>query len=304
MDRRAPRLNGEIGQPGCGVRALGTRVALAYNGAMSSSPVSADVTYLVPGEGRPVYIASQAGADAALSIGAEFERRAVQVHDARELQPAPTLDREGFELVAHTPCVRDFYDLEPERGRYEQSLVSLVCDVTGAAHALVFDHTLRSDSREVRGDRVTRETAAVIHNDYTDASAERRLRDLLPADEAEKRLLRRYAIINVWRTVAGPVQRSPLALCDAHTLAPGDLVAAERRAVERVGELELVTYNPDHRWLYYPLVAPDEALLIKTFDSASDGRARRSIHTAFDDPQTPADAPPRESMESRLLVFF
>ena len=48
----------------------------------------------------------------------------------------------------------------------------------------------------------------------------------------------------------------------------------------------------------------DEALLIKTFDSADDGRATRSVHTAFDDARAPETAPPRESMESRLLVFF
>lgn len=83
-----------------------------------------------------------------------------------------------------------------------------------------------------------------------------------------------------------------------------DLVASERRAEERVGELELVSWNPAHRWYYYPVMQREEVLLIKTFDAARDGRARRSIHTAFDNPQTPSGAPARESMESRLLVFF
>ena len=49
---------------------------------------------------------------------------------------------------------------------------------------------------------------------------------------------------------------------------------------------------------------PEEALLLKTFDAALDGRARRTIHTAFENPLAPPNAPPRESMESRLLVFF
>ncbi len=271
---------------------------------MTVAELRATLSYLVPGEVRPVYIASRAGADAAMDIGAEFEERQVTVHDGRTAIPAPSLDREGFCLVAHAAPVTDFYHLEDEREAYEASIRDLVLDAMGGAEALVFDHTLRSDSRAVRGKRTTREPAAVIHNDYTDASAEKRLRDLLPRAEAEVRLRRRYAIVNVWRSIAGPAVNSPLALCDAATLDAADLVASERRAAERVGELELVTYNPAHRWFYYPAVTRDEAVLIKTFDSATDGSARRAVHTAFDNPAAPADAPPRESIESRLFVFF
>jgi hypothetical protein len=81
-------------------------------------------------------------------------------------------------------------------------------------------------------------------------------------------------------------------------------VASKRRAQERIGELELVSWNPSHRWYYYPELDRGEALLIKTFDSARDERARRSIHTAFSNPLAPPDAPARESIESRLLVFY
>jgi hypothetical protein len=48
---------------------------------------------------------------------------------------------------------------------------------------------------------------------------------------------------------------------------------------------------------------PDEALLLKCFDSATDGRARFAPHTAFEDPTAPSDALPRESIEIRTLVF-
>ena len=271
---------------------------------VTAAPLNATLTYLVPGVERPIYIASQGGADAAMDIGAEFEARSFDVQDGRSASPSPSLDVEGFCLVDHSAPVADFYRLEEELDAYEASIRELVISVTGGSEAQVFDHTLRSDSRDVRGERTTREPAAVIHNAYTDASAEKRLRDLLPEAQAERRLGRRYAIVNVWRSIAGPVVNSPLALCDASTLAATDLVASERRAAERVGELELVTYNPAHRWFYYPGVTRDEAILIKTFDSATDGRARRAVHTAFDNPAAPPDAPPRESIESRLLVFF
>ena len=168
----------------------------------------------------------------------------------------------------------------------------------------MFDHTLRSDSSTIRGQNNTREVAAVIHNDYTDGSAERRLRELLTAEDAEQRLSSRYGIINVWRSIAGPVITSPMTCCDAQTIDAADLVASERRSRERVGELELVSFNPAHCWYFYPAMIKDEVLLIKTFDSAKDGTARRSIHTAFANPKAPADALPRESLESRMFVFY
>ena len=271
---------------------------------MTNSGVYANVRYLVPGGEKPVYIASQGGADAALRIGAEFEDHEVTIHDARLLVPPASLDRQGFTLLPHATQVEDFYTLENVQTAYEAEITELVLAASGGSGVLVFDHTLRSDSRDIRGERSTREPASVIHNDYTDASAEKRLRDLLPAEEAEERLQHRFAIINVWRSIRGPVLNSPLACCDAATIAATDLVASERRALERIGELELVSWNPAHRWYYYPQMSRDEALLIKTFDSATDGRARRSIHTAFSNPLAAPDAPARESIESRVLVFF
>ena len=45
-------------------------------------------------------------------------------------------------------------------------------------------------------------------------------------------------------------------------------------------------------------------MLIKCFDSAKDGRARFTAHTAFSDPNTPVEADARESIEVRTLAFF
>lgn len=268
------------------------------------STIDATLRYLRPGIERPVYVASQGGADAALSIGAEFDEHRVAVHDARQLNPPASLDQQGFTLVSHDTVVHDFYALDRQIADYENELRELVLQATGASSALVFDHTLRSDSREVRGQHSTREPASVIHNDYTDASAAVRLRDLLPVDEAEQRLQRRFAIVNVWRSIKGPVINSPLAICDFSSASSEDFVASERRAKERIGELELVTFNPKHRWYYFPEMQYDESLLLKTFDAAVDGTARRVAHTAFKNPLAPPDAPPRQSMESRLMVFY
>ena len=65
-----------------------------------------------------------------------------------------------------------------------------------------------------------------------------------------------------------------------------------------------VVYNPDQRWYYFPRMMPDEIVLLKCFDSLTDGTARWTCHGAFNDPNTPAGAAPRESIEIRTLLFF
>ena len=53
-----------------------------------------------------------------------------------------------------------------------------------------------------------------------------------------------------------------------------------------------------------PNLQPDEIILLKTFDSAEDGRARYAPHTAFADPATKPGTAKRQSIESRVLAFF
>jgi len=48
---------------------------------------------------------------------------------------------------------------------------------------------------------------------------------------------------------------------------------------------------------------PDEALPLKCFDWATDGRARFAPHTAFENPTVGTDVVPRESIERRTLVL-
>ena len=268
------------------------------------SALTASLNYMVPTRQKPIYIASQGGAEAQLSISVEFEDRICEIHDGRQLLPPASLDQQGFSLCAQATAIEDFYQLDDIKSDYEAELRDLLSTQLGSAEILIFDHTLRSSSADIRGQRSTREPAGVIHNDYTDASAVKRLRDLVSEDEAAARLSRPYAIVNAWRSISGPVENNPLCCCDAASIAVEDLVATERRAEERIGELELVSWNPAHRWYYYPQMQRDEVLLIKTFDSRTDGRARRSIHSAFDNPLAGSDAPPRESIESRALIFY
>jgi hypothetical protein len=147
-----------------------------------------------------------------------------------------------------------------------------------------------------------RQPATRVHVDHTARSAPQRVRDLLP-DEAEELLKGRVQVINLWRPIRGPLQDSPLAVCDARTVAFEDLVPSDLVYRERVGETYSVTWNPAHEWYYAPDMRRDEALLLKIADTKTDGRSRFMPHTAFTDPTTPAAAFPRESIELRTLVF-
>ena len=265
--------------------------------------VEAVLNYLADTEEVPVLYASQAGPGLSRYSGNRDERR-VAIHDARPLQEALSLDRQGFVLLRAPTAVADLYDDAAIETAYGPEVEALIKAATGAAEVRVFDHTRRSDSSELRAERKLRDPAGTIHNDYTARSGPRRLRDFLPTEEAEARLRRRFAIVNLWRPIRGPVVRMPLALCDAGSVAPQDLVASERRAKDRIGEIHQARFSPDHRWYYFPDMDVDEVLLIKTFDSATDGRARFTIHSAFEHPATPPEAPPRESIESRAFVFF
>src|SRR5262249_38167573 len=130
-----------------------------------------------------------------------------------------------------------------------------------------------------------------------------RVRDILP-DEAEELLQRRFAIIQVWRPIRHPVETYPLAMADAQTLSPQDMIVSERRAPGRIGQTYAIKYNPEHKWYWFPRMRRDEAYVFKVFDSMKDGRARWTAHTAFEDPTTPPHARPRESIEIRTMAFF
>jgi hypothetical protein len=226
----------------------------------------------------------------------------VLIRNAR-LRPEPfSLDREGFIFRPHATAVADLYDEAAiERGYYPE-VVDLVREATGAGRVLVFDHTLRTADETKPDGTAVRAPVLRVHNDYTPKSAAQRIRDLLP-DEAERLLQRRYAYINVWRPIIGPLEHLPLALCDAQSIEPEDAVTNDLIYRDRIGETYLLRYNARQRWFYVPRMTRDEVALIKCFDS-DPARARFSAHSAFVDPNTPADARPRASIEVRTIAFF
>ena len=289
------------------------------------------------------------GSDAG-TTGVDTEARAMPIHDARLLRGASrcTLERNGFELFDRplTEPTLDFLDHDSVITRYYPTCEALVKEATGAARVAAFDHNVRSAAGKSAQQRITggqqvQGPAHMVHGDYTLTSAPQRMRDLsappsgndtlrallsegetlIDANETDDALGggRRYAIINVWRNIAEtPVATHPLALCDAQSVAPEDLVVFEIHYQDRIGENYFAKHAPQHAWFYYPAMTRNEALLIKQWDSAGplarsggeQGDSAQSspctfsFHSSFTDNDTPTDAPERWSIEVRCIVLY
>ena len=265
--------------------------------------VLAELNYLAPIDGKPRTYAFDPPAGEPKSTALP-EPHQVPILDGRAVADSFSLDREGFALVRHPTAVRDFYDDQEVRKVYYPAAEAFIRATLRADRVVIFDHTVRrrvEGAADIRG-AGPRQPATRVHVDQTDASGANRVREHLPA-EADELLKGRVQVINLWRPIRGPVRDAPLALCDATSVAADDLIASDLIYPNRSGETYSVKFNPDHRWFYFPEMTADEALLLKCYDSATDGRARFAPHTAFIDPSTPRDALPRESIELRALVF-
>ncbi|MCA0249202.1 MAG: methyltransferase [Proteobacteria bacterium] len=266
------------------------------------SHVTADMNYLVPMAERPRNYTFEPPAGVPRT-NAEHEVHAVKIRDARPIAGHVSLDANGFALLQHRSAVKDFFDDEEVRRVYYPEVERLVKQATGAYRVHIFDHTTRRrvPDAQMQAD-APRQPVRRVHIDHTARSGPQRVRDLLP-DEAEELLKGRVQVINLWRPIKGPLQDSPLAVCDATTIHSDDLVPSDLVYPHRVGETYSVKYNPTHRWYYVPQMRTDEALLLKCADTSTGVPARFTPHSAFTDPTAAADAPPRESIEVRTLVF-
>jgi hypothetical protein len=282
--------------------------------------------------------------------GVNLETQQMAIHDARRLQGSQrcTLAENGFEMLTRplaNPDI-DFFDLDQVVRGYYPQCAELVREASGASQVVAFDHNVRSavgkeSKRRIQGGQQVQGPAHVVHGDYTLTSAPQRLRDLakpptandtlqkylaegeclLEKDAVERALdSGRFAIINVWRNIdQEPVATDPMALCDAASVGPEDLVVFEIHYSDRIGENYFAKHSDGHQWYSYPALTRDEALLIKQWDSAGEMARSNgakadavgpgspctfSFHSAFEDPAAPPDAPDRWSLEVRCAALY
>ena len=264
--------------------------------------VVAPLNFLVPMAEKPVAYNYEPPPGIPVRTGQRISHH-VRICDARPMIDRLSLDQEGFVLLHHQTAVTNFYDEEQIKSVYYPECERVMQEATGAERVVAFDHIVRNAAKAAIKGSGIKMPAKGVHNDYTAWSSPKRVHDLM-GDKALALLKNRFAIINLWRPIRGPLLESPLALCDAQSLEEENLIASDLKYPDRTGETYSITYNPNQRYYYFPKMEPDEAVLIRCFDSALAGPSRFSAHTGFDDPETPADAPPRESIEVRTLVFF
>jgi hypothetical protein len=233
---------------------------------------------------------------------AGFVRKPVTVHDARA--GTALLEREGYTLRHAPSAVDDFLDKEQVIRCYYPEMAALALTASGASEAIVFDHLVRKRQPgtpqafgRIEGHRPG--AAGRVHCDFTVGSAQRRLQLELGERAAP---VKRYAIVNLWRSIRHPVLDAPLAMCDARSVAAADLVASDIYYPDRTGEIYQLLHNPEHAWAYFPAMTRDEVLIFRQFDSAT--LACYTPHAAFEHPLASADTPPRESIEIRCLLIY
>jgi hypothetical protein len=274
---------------------------------MNPSTVTAGLNYLEPSALRPFSYTFAPPPGTPWESGT-YALHAMPIADARSAATPSDIEREGFVLRDAPTSVRDFLDDAEVTAVYHREVAELALAVTGGTRAHVFDHLVRRREADRAalsfGRRAGDGRAAAngrIHNDYTEESGRRRL-GLVLGDASQA--VRRYCIVNIWRSIKGPVLDTPLAVCDARSVMARDLVNAEVRYPRRTGEIYLATHSPSHRWSYFSAMDRHEALVFKQYDSQLSGVSRYTPHAAFDHPGAPADAPLRESIEARCLVVF
>lgn len=261
--------------------------------------------FTIPTGETPVTQVSDSGGGRTDPKTGSYEMKEITIHDGRPIAGELDMEVQGFEFHRVATAVTDFTDDEQVRNIYYPELEKLLLEETGAEKVVIFDHTIRIGDPDKRAALGVRDPVRSAHNDFTERSAPARVRDLLPADEAEERLKRRFTSVNVWRPLTGPVKTDPIAICPWDSIGPDDMIPAERIYNNRVGGILNLSYNPDQRWTYFPDMEREEIILLKCYDSETDGRARWTAHAAFEDPNGPDPSlPARESIEVRTLIFY
>lgn len=287
------------------------------------SSVQSRLQYVDPSSGVSHVGRGTTGDDSGEIQAIHWKPEIVWIQNVRHRSDLPSLHREGFELVKSpgfdpsfsppplpSPPL-DFLDGKDIFQRYYSHCEALVKmrlsartnegdKIVSPTLVRAFDHNIRiagtvcqadpEPTLKNSGESKIQRPLHVVHGDYTNVSAPRRLKYLSQPPKANdvwrneypQGLLdqglvqqalegkRRFAFINVWRSIdtLHPVESFPLACCDATTVSlNSDLRTLQIHYTDRIGENYLATYNPQHTWMYWDQMTHDEALLIKQWDS-------------------------------------
>jgi hypothetical protein len=261
--------------------------------------LNAQIAYAARSIPRPRYYANDHSRDVL-----EIDPQSMAILDARGINAS--VDVEGFALVPHRSAVADFNDAAAVLDIHRAEIAELIQSISGADAVQVnAPGILRFSEKSARAGTLNNSMPArFAHVDITDVTAAAFAKGSAPDDKG----IRRHAHFNVWRAVSVPPQDVPLAVCDARSVEPDDLIVADA-VFDEPGKPEwsfegwVVAHNAAHRWHWFSDMTRDEALVFKTNDS-DPAFARCVPHVAFNDPTCAADAPPRASIEMRAIAYW
>lgn len=231
----------------------------------------------------------------------QFVQHSMEIHDARPVQHQLGLEKTGFVFLRRPSRVGNFFDMQQVYGTLFPEAARLVQELTGAVHVGVFGEALRN----AQDDNPKFRPVLNAHVDYDQNTVLDKAREMLPPGR-EDLIGGRIMLINLWRPITR-IEKNPLAVCDASTVASSDLHAGRIGGVSRTGTANAtaysVSYNPAHRWNYVSDMEPQEVLVFKLCDTRADA-VQWTAHTSFDHPGTRPDAPGRQSIEVRAIAFL
>ena len=222
----------------------------------------------------------------------------VSIEDARGRETG--LDTTGFTLTRHKSCVTDFRDESAVKSTYYEEVGALVKQLVGADEVFVTHHILRTEDAS----DFLRAYARFAHCDYDIAdpasNRKRALADRREALDASPRW--EFAWYNTWQPVDRAAIRNPLALIDARSIDPNDILPYYYSGSYAAGKGAIPLFKPDLRLCYFPRMTEEEVLVIKQLDTRP-GRAIACPHTSFDI-DAPPGTPARRSIEVRMVCAF
>ena len=232
------------------------------------------------------------------------------IQDARQSSISPNLTSFGFCLIKHKSRVVNMLDEAEVTSSLYRECERVIKNVTGCEKVIVTQHQYRNGygglpEGHPRAHRPTPNGSegsyAGIHSDVTPYSE----RGWEPLAEG-----RHFHVCNLWRSTdhKNPICVMPLSLCDATSVDPHDMICADSWG-QSVHRRRLVSYrlafNESQRWHYFPKMQPDELLIFKQYDTTQDSpNMRATFHGAIDLPNTPSDAPLRNTIEVRVMALF
>ena len=228
--------------------------------------------------------------------------RTVDILDAWSQQPTLSVDKQGFELHEFKSDFKDFdQDILIKQIFYQQA-TDFIKLHTGAKQVTALTHTIRKrQPANLKNQReIFRPAVLLVHSDYTETSGPLKLKFLLPELLSQGRV----AFYNVWKPLYNRVEELPLAMCDATSYGINDVCSVNITNQDPMHDFYVMQHSPDHKWMYFPSMDADHALILKMYDSDVDKSCRFLMHSAFEHPNTPTDALKRESIEVRIIAFF